>query len=244
MQPSPLPRLAVVLACLLIACGGGDGLVPKVTPTLDPGNGGPAVARTPFTKGGRPVTQAAGPPPATATQQPPQAPPQTYTVVSGDTASGIASKLNVPSDRRDDWVRLLLTMNNTSPESLQVGQVLRLPAGATSAPPPGPTTAATRPAGTPPPPASQPVIVQLTSPVAREQEATLRVRAGANQGCSPTHLLPNGGVSGAAGLGPKTADAGGNLTWTFTVPANTPAGEGSIRVICAGNVVAAPLVVN
>ena len=242
MQRSRLPVFAGVLACLLAACGGGDGLVPKVTPAQDV-SGGPAVARTPFTQGGRPVTQAPGPPPA-ATQAPVQAPPQTYTVLSGDTASGIASKLNVPSDRRDSWVQQLLSMNNTSAESLQVGQVLRLPAGATGAPPPGPTTAATRPAGTPAPPSSQPVIVQLTSPIGREQEATLRVRAGASQGCSPTHLLPNGGVSGAAGLGPKTADAGGNLTWTFTVPANTPTGEGSIRVICAGNVVAAPLVVN
>jgi hypothetical protein len=84
----------------------------------------------------------------------------------------------------------------------------------------------------------------MKSPIGRGQELTLRVRAGASQGCSPTHLLPNGRVSGASGLGPKLADAGGNVSWTFVIPDNTPVGEGSIRVICAGNVVAAPLVVN
>ena len=73
---------------------------------------------------------------------------------------------------------------------------------------------------------------------------TLRVKAGSNQGCSPTYLLPNGGVSGADGLGPRLTDSGGNITWTFIVPGNTPPGEGVIRVICAGNVIAAPLVVN
>jgi hypothetical protein len=86
--------------------------------------------------------------------------------------------------------------------------------------------------------------VQLTSPVGRGQEVTLKVQTGASQGCSPTHLLPNGKVSGAAGLGPRLTDGGGSVTWTFVIPPDTPTGEGSVRVICAGNVVAAPLVVN
>jgi hypothetical protein len=166
-------------------------------------------------------------------------------VVAGDTPGGIAEKLNVPSDRRSAWTNELLAMNNTTASALQIGQVLRLPAGATSAPAPGPSlpppNATRSPLSTPAPGA--PVIVELTSPVARGAEVTLRVRAGASQGCSPTHLLPDGKVSGAAGLGPRLADPGGNVEWKFTIPGNTPVGEGSVRVICAGNVVAAPLVV-
>jgi hypothetical protein len=170
----------------------------------------------------------------------------TYTVVSGDTPNAIASKLNVPSDRIEAWVAQLLTMNNTTASGLQIGQELKLPPGASTAPQPapGPNTS-----GTPRPPTGTsvpgaPVIVQLTSPVGRNQEVTLRVRAAASQGCSPTYLLPNGGVSGADGLGPRLTDSSGNVTWTFTIPGNTPVGEGVIRIICAGNVVAAPLVVN
>jgi hypothetical protein len=172
-------------------------------------------------------------------------------VESGDTPNAIANKLNVPSASADAWVSQLLSMNNTTASGLQIGQVLKLPPGATNAPPPanpqpgtgpGPIVTPRPPGGTPGPGA--PVIVQLTSPVARGQEVVLRVRALSNQGCSPTHLLPTGGVSGADGLGPKLTDSGGNVTWSFIMPANTPLGEGSIRVICAGNVVAAPLVVN
>jgi hypothetical protein len=192
---------------------------------------------------------------ATQPPAPTAGPLLTYTVEAGDTPNAIANKLNVPSDRADAWVAQLLSMNNTTASGLQIGQVLKLPPGATSAPPPtGPTgstgsTGSTGPIVTPRPVGGTPgpgapMIVQLTSPVGRNQEVTLRVRAGANQGCSPTHFLATGGVSGADGLGPRLTDSGGNVSWTFKIPDNTPVGEGSVRVICAGNVVAAPLVVN
>ena len=249
-----LPTLRLLIssaaACLLLAaCGGGNSLVPKVaTPAANGGN--PAVARTPLGQTGRPAapTQPALAPP-TATQPPAPASVDTYTVVAGDTPNAIANKLNVASDRSDAWVAQLLSMNNTTASGLQIGQVLKLPPGGTTggappAPGPGlPPANATR-APNASPVAGAPVIVQLTSPIGREQEGTLRVKAAANQGCNPTHLLANGSISGDDGLGPKTADAGGNLSWTFVVPKTTPTGEGSMRVICAGNVVAAPLVVN
>jgi hypothetical protein len=240
--------LAAVLLCLTVACSGGGSLVPKATPA---GNDGPAVARTPL---GRSGATTAPPGPGSAAVQPPvptAGPLLSYMVESGDTPNAIANKLNVPSDRAEAWVAQLLSMNNTTASGLQIGQVLKLPPGATSGPPPstapaGPLTApivTPRPVGGTPGPGA-PVIVQLTSPVGRNQEVTLRVRAGANQGCSPTHFLATGGVSGADGLGPRLTDSGGNVSWTFKIPENTPVGEGSIRVICAGNVVAAPLVVN
>jgi LysM repeat protein len=248
MQLQTTLALAAVFLCLSVACGGGGSLVPKATPVS---KDSPAVARTPLVRAGA-TTAPPGPGPA-ATQPPaPTAGPiLTYTVESGDTPNGIANKLNVPSDRAEAWVAQMLSMNNTTASGLQIGQVLKLPPGATSGPPPstgpgGPSTApivTPRPVGGTPGPGA-PVIVQLTSPVGRNQEVTLRVRAGANQGCSPTHFLATGGVSGADGLGPRLTDSSGNVSWTFKIPDNTPLGEGSIRVICAGNVIAAPLVVN
>jgi LysM repeat protein len=243
MSRFDLPLLAFATALCLAACGGGKSLVPRVTPAED--SGGPAVARTPFTQSGGAGTRVAGPQ-GTPTVAAPAA-VATYTVVSGDTPNGIAEKLNVMPAQRDAWVQQLLAMNNTTASGLQVGQVLRLPPSASTSPPPpappGLPPSTPRPTGGTPQPAA-PVILQLTSPVARDGEVTLRVRAVANTGCSPTHLLPNGGVSGSAGLGPKTVDGSGIVTWVFTVPGNTPLGEGSVRVICAGQVVAAPLVVN
>ena len=236
--------LVAVLCGVAVACGGGGDLVPKATPAR-PNTDAPTIARTPLR--GQPTTPSA---PGPATSPSPVATPAsllTYTVESGDTPNAIAGKLNVPSDRVEAWVQQLLSMNNTTASGLQIGQVLKLPPGASSgprpsSPPPGPVTTSPPPGATPVPGA--PVITQLTSPVARGQEVVLRVRALSNQGCSPTHLLPNGTVSGADGLGPKLTDSGGNVTWSFVIPPNTPVGEGSVRVICAGNVVAAPLVVN
>jgi LysM repeat protein len=99
--------------------------------------------------------------------QPTAAPPQptatpaaasTYTVVAGDTLTGIAIKQNIPVDRRIDWIQQVRTLNSLTGDNINIGQTLRLPpagaapaattpaAGATSAPA-GPT--ATRPATTP-----------------------------------------------------------------------------------------------
>lgn len=53
----------------------------------------------------------------------------TYTVVAGDYPLLIAEKLGVPEGQREAWVQALLELNGVSAENLQVGQVLRLPAG-------------------------------------------------------------------------------------------------------------------
>src|SRR4051794_18567244 len=120
MQPKALVLSSLAFACLVAACGGGNSLVPKVTPASQ-GNNGPTVARTPF-GGTRPGTTPGAPAPVAT--QPPTAPVpvQTYTVVSGDTPNAIAGKLNVPSDRIEAWVAQMLTLNNTTASGLQIGQ--------------------------------------------------------------------------------------------------------------------------
>ena len=171
MQFKAALLLLVVSACLASACGGGDSLVPKLTPTLQAGSG-PAVARTPF-GGTRPGTTPGAAAPV-ATPPPTPAPIQTYTVASGDTPNAIANKLNIPSDRIEAWVAQMLSLNNTTASGLQIGQELKLPPGATSAPAPapGPNTGPGTAPGTPrpltgSPSPGAPVIVQLTSPVGR-----------------------------------------------------------------------------
>jgi LysM repeat protein len=78
----------------------------------------------------------------------------TYTVVSGDTLSGIAVKQNVPVDQRQAWITQVQSLNSmTATSVLQIGQMLKLPpasAGAATTPAPGGAATATRPAGTTP----------------------------------------------------------------------------------------------
>jgi LysM repeat protein len=54
---------------------------------------------------------------------------RTYTVVSGDTPLVIAEKLNVPSAQQAAWANELIALNGINPSTMQVGDVLDLPAG-------------------------------------------------------------------------------------------------------------------
>ena len=51
----------------------------------------------------------------------------TYTVVSGDSPNSIAAKLGVPAAQQQQWVVQMLQLNNTTAQTLQIGQVLNLP---------------------------------------------------------------------------------------------------------------------
>jgi len=73
----------------------------------------------------------------------------------------------------------------------------------------------------------------LNAPVtaARGQNATLLVKTGANLACT-IEVDYKSGPSTAAGLGPKTSDAAGNVSWTWKVGANTTTGSWPITVTC------------
>src|SRR5688572_10631473 len=105
MHSKTTQAFVLVCVCLAVACGGGgSSLVPKVSPV--PGDGGPAVARTPFGRSGTPAASGSpGAGPSASPFTPPTPGPlATYTVESGDTPNAIASKLNIPSDRIESWV--------------------------------------------------------------------------------------------------------------------------------------------
>ena len=93
-------------------------------------------------------------------------------------------------------------------------------------------------AATPAPPATSPVAAQTTvafvhAPItaARGLPATLQVRTAPNTPCS-IEVDYKSGPSKAAGLGPATSDAAGNVSWTWIVGGNTTVGAWPITVTC------------
>lgn len=90
------------------------------------------------------------------------------------------------------------------------------------------------PLGTPTPsaPAQTPVsFVNAPITAARGLNATLQVKTAPNTSCS-IEVDYKSGPSTAAGLGAKTSDAAGNVSWTWKVGGNTTVGSWPITVTC------------
>jgi len=76
-------------------------------------------------------------------------------------------------------------------------------------------------------------IVSITSPISRGANVTLIAKTSPNASCSITAHYKSG-PSTAAGLGPKTADASGRVSWTWKVGSRTTPGTWGITVTCNG----------
>ncbi len=102
---------------------------------------------------------------------------------------------------------------------------------ATATPTPAPTPTATRAATPPPPP--HPSVTFVNAPISARpgQTVTLQARTSTNTGCSIL-VVYKSGPSRAQGLGPKTSDAAGNVTWTWMVGTRTTPGSWRITVTC------------
>jgi hypothetical protein len=74
-------------------------------------------------------------------------------------------------------------------------------------------------------------IVSVTSPARRNSNATLAAQTAPGAACAIT-IHYKSGPSEAAGLGTKTADARGAVSWTWRVGGNTTFGEWPIEVTC------------
>jgi hypothetical protein len=115
--------------------------------------------------------------------------------------------------------------------------VVALIVGACSNAPGVPVVATLGPTPTPtavPTPTPVPLEVakgSVTSPVARGDKATLTVRTAASADCKIV-VEYQSGPSQAAGLGEKTADANGDVSWTWTVGQTTVTGRWPITVTC------------
>jgi len=88
------------------------------TPTR--ASGTPAVRTTPAATPRPGTTPTTGSTPSTGGGN-------TYTVVANDSPNGIAAKLGVPAAQQQAWVIQMLQLNNTTAQTLQIGQVLNLP---------------------------------------------------------------------------------------------------------------------
>jgi hypothetical protein len=77
------------------------------------------------------------------------------------------------------------------------------------------------------------VVTFLNAPItaARGLNATLQVKTAPNTSCS-IEVDYKSGPSTAAGLGAKTSDAAGNVSWTWKVAGNTTPGSWPITVTC------------
>jgi hypothetical protein len=70
--------------------------------------------------------------------------------------------------------------------------------------------------------------------VAQGANATLNARTEPGANCTIA-VYYKSGKSAAQGLGPKTADADGNVSWTWKVASNTTPGDWRIVVTASSN---------
>jgi micrococcal nuclease len=81
--------------------------------------------------------------------------------------------------------------------------------------------------------AAQILVTFLNAPltVARGSNATLQVKTAPTTSCS-IEVDYSSGASTAAGLGAKSSDSAGNVTWSWKVGGNTSRGVWPITVTC------------
>jgi hypothetical protein len=106
------------------------------------------------------------------------------------------------------------------------------PTTTTSPTPTAAPKATAAPAATPRPVSSVATAIKsVTSHVGPGSNATVSVTTASSASCSIT-VTYNSGPSKASGLGPKTADSHGAVTWTWKVGSRTAAGTYPIDVEC------------
>jgi micrococcal nuclease len=76
-------------------------------------------------------------------------------------------------------------------------------------------------------------ISSVTSPVSRGSNVTLSAKTSPGASCTIT-VNYKSGPSKASGLGPKTADSSGVVSWTWKVGSGTTLGTWPISVTCNG----------
>jgi hypothetical protein len=134
-----------------------------------------------------------------------------------------------------DWVACAATGadSRTSSPTEPAATIQPTPAATAEPTAPPPTPPPSPPTTASPAPATAVTFTFVSSPVARNANATATVQTTPTVGCTIV-VTYNSGPSTAAGLAPKTADAYGIVSWTWKVGGNTALGTYPIRVTCAG----------
>jgi hypothetical protein len=105
----------------------------------------------------------------------------------------------------------------------------------------GAATAAPAPAETPQSQTGGEVAITSISGAAPGDSASLAVQTQPGASCSISYRTPSGTASTAQGLEPKTADASGEVTWTWNIGQATRRGTGSVAVTCNGASATSPI---
>lgn len=206
----------LLMVCCLGAC---VAALPKAAATATPA---PTIAST------------ATLPPATPTRA--SASPTLATITSTATASTATKAASATP---------AATATRAAPTVTAAKTSTRAPAAtATKAPVAQPTATSApiiQPSATPAPieptatqPAASITLVSLTSPAARNSNATLVVQVAAGAACFLTYKAPSGATSGAAGLGAATANGAGQCSWTWKIGPTTTPGTGHLFVSSGG----------
>jgi hypothetical protein len=130
---APLVSFALVLYLLFGRGGDGSSLpldVPATQGNIVASTQAPAGATQPASTGAQPAGggSAVTPPAGTTPAPEPTAFEQLrYTVVSGDTPSGIAEKVGVPEDIRATWIQEMLALNGFTETTVPLGAEIILP---------------------------------------------------------------------------------------------------------------------
>lgn len=94
----------------------------------------------------------------------------------------------------------------------------------------------TSPSTTAPDEGQPPKIVFLSVVgAARGHDAAVTVQVAPGTECSIICVTPSGKISTAKGLGDKAADAGGKVSWTWTVGQAAKTGTATVVVTCNGD---------
>jgi len=72
----------------------------------------------------------------------------------------------------------------------------------------------------------------------------ITIRTNPGVPCTIVYTTPSGTTKTAPGLEPKTADAAGNVTWSWEIFAGTELGAAYARMTCAGLVATSQFVIN
>lgn len=125
------------------------------------------------------------------------------------------------------------------PSPTTTTEVTRTPPASTTTPPPATAPAqasAAAPTGAgitiPTTTAADEISLSVTSPVSRGQAAIATAKTVAGADCTIT-VTYSSGPSTAEGLGPKTADGAGNVSWSWTVPTSAIPGSWPVEVSCS-----------
>jgi hypothetical protein len=73
--------------------------------------------------------------------------------------------------------------------------------------------------------------------------ASVSVQTSPNASCSITYVTPHGTTSVAAGLVPESADANGNVGWSWKIGTNTIPGTGTVSVMCGTVTTSVPITI-